>query len=81
MPLDLAFVVHSDTLLRILIQKFEKQVLCLRRDVLRDLQLGILDVLIEFLDVLGVVRWEADQELVEDSTYLIDVTGFTDTLA
>ena len=81
MPLDLALVLHAYALLGILVEKFDEQILRLRRNVLRDLQLCILDVFIEFLYVLCVVGRESNQELVEDRTYLIDITRLTYTLA
>ena len=48
---------------------------------MRDLQHCILDVFIEFFYILCVVRREANQELVEDGTDLIDVTRLSHSLA
>jgi hypothetical protein len=56
----LIFIVHTYSLLGILVKQPQQQVFRLRGYVLRNLQLRILDILIEFLYVFSVMRRETD---------------------
>jgi hypothetical protein len=54
-----------------------EKILCLRRDVSRNLKLCCLNVFVEFLDVLSVVRRKSNKKFIEYSTNLVDIGCFS----
>ncbi len=79
MVLDLGFVLHSQPLLGVLVQELSQQVLGYGRDVVGNLKLLILNVFIQFSDILGVIGRESHQQFVEHCTHLVDVCGLAHT--
>jgi len=70
----LLYLINSNSLVRTLVQKLVQEVFCLTTDILRHLESSRPDTVVELLDVLSVIRWEANKELVENSADLVDVS-------
>ena len=60
--------------LRVPLQHPRQAVSALLRHNIGYLQLGLLDVLVQALNIAGVEGWDSDYQLVEDCAQLVDVS-------
>ena len=56
----------------------EQNALRTLREVVRNLELTLADILIQNVNIVVVKRWYADEHFVEDDANLINVTGGRD---
>lgn len=79
--LVLLHFVECDPFVRLLGQQQVEKVLAFLRDIFWQLELCRSDAIVQLFDVLGVVRRETNQELIEDSADLVDVGRLANTFA
>lgn len=69
---------HRGPLLGVLVKHFHQDVPGILGEVLWDLEFALLDILVELLNVLVVVRRDPDQHFVQDYADLVDIAGLGD---
>jgi hypothetical protein len=60
------------------VQDLSEELLGLTGQVLRELKVASLDILIEQLQIIVIVGWDANKHLIEDDADLVDIPCLSD---
>ena len=66
-------LLDRDPSTRLLVGHLANQISSFSRHICRYLQLGKLDVIIKYLDILRIIWRKTDKKLVEDGSHLVDI--------